>query len=156
MGHRKGPVGIVQASVFESPSLSGSLSPASLTHHPFNFLFLSLTSPSSHRLRMGTVWINAHSLRDPAVPTGGCKESGSSWHGGLDVSVPPRPISIPSSALCPPFVLLTLSLSQGLYEYLRPLGTPARLPYLSEDLNYDTFGLAVPSTLPAGPETGPR
>nr|KAF6406053.1 aldehyde dehydrogenase 16 family member A1 [Molossus molossus] len=78
-------------------------------------------------LRMGTVWINAHSLRDPAVPTGGCKESGSSWHGGPD----------------------------GLYEYLRPLGTPARLPYLSEHLNYDTFGLAVPSTLPAGPETGP-
>lgn len=78
-------------------------------------------------LRMGTVWINAHSLRDPAVPTGGCKESGSSWHGGLD----------------------------GLCEYLRPLGTPARLPYRSENLNYDTFGLAVPSTLPAGPETGP-
>ncbi|XP_013854104.1 aldehyde dehydrogenase family 16 member A1 isoform X8 [Sus scrofa] len=82
----------------------------------------------AYGLRMGTVWINAHGLRDPAVPTGGCKESGSSWHGGLD----------------------------GLYEYLRPSGTPARLPYLSENLNYDTFGLAVPSTLPAGPETGPR
>uniref|UniRef100_A0A8D0TNK1 Aldehyde dehydrogenase domain-containing protein n=1 Tax=Sus scrofa TaxID=9823 RepID=A0A8D0TNK1_PIG len=81
----------------------------------------------AYGLRMGTVWINAHGLRDPAVPTGGCKESGSSWHGGLD----------------------------GLYEYLRPSGTPARLPYLSENLNYDTFGLAVPSTLPAGPETGP-
>ncbi|XP_016061546.1 PREDICTED: aldehyde dehydrogenase family 16 member A1 [Miniopterus natalensis] len=78
-------------------------------------------------LRVGTVWINAHGLRDPAVPTGGCKESGSSWHGGLD----------------------------GLYGYLRPSGTAARLPYLSENLNYDTFGLAVPSTLPAGPETGP-
>ncbi|XP_036162972.1 aldehyde dehydrogenase family 16 member A1 isoform X1 [Myotis myotis] len=78
-------------------------------------------------LRVGTVWINAHGLRDPAVPTGGCKESGSSWHGGLD----------------------------GLYEYLRPAGTPARLPYLSENLNYDTFGLTVPSALPAGPETGP-
>uniref|UniRef100_A0A8C3W457 Aldehyde dehydrogenase family 16 member A1 n=1 Tax=Catagonus wagneri TaxID=51154 RepID=A0A8C3W457_9CETA len=81
----------------------------------------------AYGLRMGTVWINAHGLRDPAVPTGGCKESGSSWHGGMD----------------------------GLYEYLRPSGTPARLPYLSENLNYDTFGLAVPSTLPAGPETGP-
>ncbi|XP_023505903.2 aldehyde dehydrogenase family 16 member A1 isoform X3 [Equus caballus] len=80
-----------------------------------------------YRLRMGIVWINAHGLRDPAVPTGGCKESGSSWHGGPD----------------------------GLYEYLRPSGTPARQPSLSENLNYDTFGLAVPSTLPAGPETGP-
>nr|XP_044615032.1 aldehyde dehydrogenase family 16 member A1 isoform X3 [Equus asinus] len=78
-------------------------------------------------LRMGIVWINAHGLRDPAVPTGGCKESGSSWHGGPD----------------------------GLYEYLQPSGTPARQPSLSENLNYDTFGLAVPSTLPAGPETGP-
>ncbi|XP_028339019.1 aldehyde dehydrogenase family 16 member A1 isoform X2 [Physeter macrocephalus] len=80
----------------------------------------------AYGLQMGTVWINAHGLRDPAVPTGGCKESGSSWHGGPD----------------------------GLYEYLRPSGTPTQLPYLSENLNYDTFGLAVPSTLPAGPETG--
>lgn len=78
-------------------------------------------------LQVGTVWINAHGLRDPAVPTGGCKESGSSWHGGLD----------------------------GLYEYLRPSGTPARVPFLCENLNYDTFGLAVPPALPAGPETGP-
>ncbi|XP_062944466.1 aldehyde dehydrogenase family 16 member A1 [Cynocephalus volans] len=81
----------------------------------------------AYGLQVGTVWINTHGLRDPAVPTGGCKESGSSWHGGPD----------------------------GLYEYLRPSGTPARLPYLSENLNYDTFGLAVPSTLPAGPEIGP-
>ncbi|KAI2592270.1 aldehyde dehydrogenase 16 family member A1, partial [Homo sapiens] len=71
--------------------------------------------------------INAHGLRDPSVPTGGCKESGCSWHGGPD----------------------------GLYEYLRPSGTPARLSCLSKNLNYDTFGLAVPSTLPAGPEIGP-
>lgn len=78
-------------------------------------------------LRVGTVWINAHGLRDPAVPTGGCKESGSSWHGGLD----------------------------GLYEYLRPLGTPFWEPFLCESLSYDTFGLAVPSSLPSGPETGP-
>ncbi|KAM5236041.1 aldehyde dehydrogenase family 16 member A1 isoform 2-T2 [Ctenodactylus gundi] len=78
-------------------------------------------------LHMGTVWINAHGLRDPAVPRGGCKESGSSWHGGLD----------------------------GLYEYLQPSGTPARLPFLCENLNYDTFGLAVTSSLPAGPEVGP-
>ncbi|CAK6437329.1 unnamed protein product [Pipistrellus nathusii] len=78
-------------------------------------------------LRVGTVWINAHGLRDPAVPTGGCKESGSSWHGGLD----------------------------GLYEYLRPTGTPPRRPCHSQNLNYDTFGLTVPLALPAGPETGP-
>ncbi|XP_059134731.1 aldehyde dehydrogenase family 16 member A1 [Peromyscus eremicus] len=78
-------------------------------------------------LKVGTVWINAHGLRDPSVPTGGCKESGSSWHGGLD----------------------------GLYEYLWPLGTPSWEPFLCESLNYDTFGLAVPSSLPSGPETGP-
>uniref|UniRef100_A0A2K6T8K7 Aldehyde dehydrogenase 16 family member A1 n=1 Tax=Saimiri boliviensis boliviensis TaxID=39432 RepID=A0A2K6T8K7_SAIBB len=78
-------------------------------------------------LRMGTVWINAHGLRDPSVPTGGCKESGCSWHGGPD----------------------------GLYEYLRPSGTPTRVSCLSKNMNYDTFGLAVPPTLPAGPEIGP-
>ncbi|XP_047645995.1 aldehyde dehydrogenase family 16 member A1 isoform X4 [Phacochoerus africanus] len=109
----------------------------------------------AYGLRMGTVWINAHGLRDPAVPTGGCKESGSSWHGGLDVSGP-LPTPPAAATLHPPPALSTPSLSQGLYEYLRPSGTPARLPYLSENLNYDTFGLAVPSTLPAGPETGPR
>uniref|UniRef100_F1N441 Aldehyde dehydrogenase family 16 member A1 n=2 Tax=Bos TaxID=9903 RepID=F1N441_BOVIN len=81
----------------------------------------------AYGLQVGTVWINAHGLRDPAVPMGGCKESGSSWHGGQD----------------------------GLYEYLRPSGTPAWIPYLSKTLNYDAFGLALPSTLPAGPETGP-
>ncbi|XP_051004468.1 aldehyde dehydrogenase family 16 member A1 [Acomys russatus] len=78
-------------------------------------------------LQVGTVWINAHGLRDPAVPTGGCKESGSSWHGGLD----------------------------SLYECMCPLGTPSREPFLCESLNYDTFGLAVPSSLPSGPETAP-
>ncbi|CAH7456806.1 Aldh16a1 [Phodopus roborovskii] len=78
-------------------------------------------------LKMGTVWINAHGLRDPAVPTGGCKESGSSWHGGPD----------------------------GLYEYLWPSGTPSWEPFLYESLNYDTFGLAGPSSLLSGPETGP-
>lgn len=81
----------------------------------------------AYGLQVGTVWINAHGLRDPAVPTGGCKESGSSWHGGQD----------------------------GLYEYLRPSGTPAWIPYLSKTLDYDSFGLALPSALPAGPETGP-
>ncbi|XP_032749554.1 aldehyde dehydrogenase family 16 member A1 [Rattus rattus] len=78
-------------------------------------------------LQVGTVWINAHGLRDPAVPTGGYKESGSSWHGGPD----------------------------GLYEYLQLLGTPYRESFLCESLNYDTFGLAVSSSLPSGPETGP-
>ncbi|KAJ1072928.1 hypothetical protein K5549_015071 [Capra hircus] len=81
----------------------------------------------AYGLQVGTVWINAHGLRDPAVPTGGCKESGSSWHGGQD----------------------------GLYEYLRPSGTPAWIPYLSKTLDYDSFGVALPSTLPAGPEAGP-
>lgn len=68
----------------------------------------------------------------------------------------PSPLPPVASTLHPPPALSTPSFSQGLYEYLRPSGTPARLPYLSENLNYDTFGLAVPSTLPAGPETGPR
>ncbi|KAM4825352.1 aldehyde dehydrogenase family 16 member A1 [Thomomys bottae] len=79
------------------------------------------------RLQVGTVWINAHGLRDPAVPAGGCKESRSSWHGDLD----------------------------GLHDYVRSLATPARLPFLCENLSYDTFGLSVPAALPAGPEVGP-
>lgn len=53
-------------------------------------VFLS-DAPSPHRLQVGTVWVNAHGLRDPAVPTGGCRESGSSRHGGLDVSAPHPP-----------------------------------------------------------------
>ncbi|XP_004866987.1 aldehyde dehydrogenase family 16 member A1 isoform X2 [Heterocephalus glaber] len=81
----------------------------------------------AYGLRVGTVWINTHGLRDPAVPIGGCKESGSSWHGGLD----------------------------GLYEYLQPSGTPGQLPFVFEHLNYDSFGLALPTALPAWPETGP-
>lgn len=85
-----------QGACWEAPA-SVSVSPPSVglshhpiltspTHHPPNFLCFSLTSPAPHRLQVGTVWINAHGLRDPAVPTGGCKESGSSWHGGQDVS----------------------------------------------------------------------
>lgn len=107
---------------------------------------------------MGTVWINAHGLENAEVPTGGCKESGSSWHGGPDVStllLPPvgTPFNRPAPAPrpCDP-----VPLSQGLYEYLQPSGTPARLPRLSESLNYDTFGLVVTPALPSGPEIGPR
>lgn len=108
---------------------------------------------------MGTVWVNSHGLRDPAVPTGGCKESGSSWHGGLDVSAPPHHHN------CVPLIpvptwgtlkLMTQPFLQGLYEYLQPSGTPERLPFEYQDLNYDSFGLTVPVSLPAGPETGPR
>lgn len=68
----------------------------------------------------------------------------------------PASITTPSSTLCPACIHLTLSLLQGLYEYLRPSGTPDRMMYLSESLSYDTFGLAVSPTLPAGPEKGPR
>lgn len=70
-----------------APALSPpQVSPAPLTQLPVPSLCpWCLYLP--HRLKMGTVWINAHGLRDPAVPTGGCKESGSSWHGGPDVSV---------------------------------------------------------------------
>ncbi|XP_006878085.1 PREDICTED: aldehyde dehydrogenase family 16 member A1-like, partial [Chrysochloris asiatica] len=78
-------------------------------------------------LQVGTVWINTHGLSDPAVPVGGSKTNGSSQHGGLD----------------------------GCYEYLRPTALPARQPYLSESLNYDTFGLAIPSSQPAEPEMQP-
>ena len=87
-GHTGGPAGMAPASVSMSSPLSGSL-PASLTTPPrLKFVHSSLMAPPPHRLQMGTVWINAHGLRDPAVPTGGCKESGSSWHGGPDVSAP--------------------------------------------------------------------
>lgn len=47
-------------------------------------------------------------------------------------------------------------LSQGLYEYLQPSGTPSRESFLGESLNYDTFGLAVSPSLPSEPETGLR
>lgn len=111
-------------------------------------------------LQVGTVWINAHGLRDPAVPTGGCKESGSSWHGGPDVSAHlPLYLLTPSTSrvtLRPSGLLVTTHLSQGLYEYLQPLGTPSRESFLCESLNYDTFGLAASSNLSSGPETGPR
>ncbi|XP_007531374.1 aldehyde dehydrogenase family 16 member A1 isoform X1 [Erinaceus europaeus] len=80
-----------------------------------------------HGLRVGTVWINAHGLRDPAVPAGGCKESGSSWIGGPD----------------------------GLWEFLRPSGSPARQPCLCGNLSYEAFGLAASPAIPAGPEAGP-
>lgn len=101
---------------------------------------------------MGTVWINAHGLRDPAVPIGGCKESGSSWHGGPDVSAHLSHLYL----WTPLSLLVTMHLSQGLFEYLWPLGTPSLEPFLCESLNYDTFGLAVPSKLPSESETEPR
>ncbi|XP_025770421.1 aldehyde dehydrogenase family 16 member A1 isoform X2 [Puma concolor] len=117
----------LEVSIPLSVGLWVSLHPAPPTIYPLQPSVLADVLLSPDRLRVGTVWINAHGLRHPEVPTGGCKESGSSWHGGPD----------------------------GLYEYLRPSGTPARLPSLSENLNYDTFGLAVPLTLPSGPEIGP-
>lgn len=77
-----------------------------------------------YSLQMGSVWINAHGLRDPAVPTGGCKESGSSWHGGIEV----------------------------LYEYLQPEKTPTLSPLDPDHLDYENFGLSS-STLPVEPMT---
>lgn len=148
----------LEVSIPLSVGLWVSLHPAPPTTYPLQPSVLADGLLSPHRLRVGTVWINAHGLRHPEVPTGGCKESGSSWHGGPDVSsllLPPisTPFNHPVPTLRP---FDTLPLSQGLYEYLRPSGTPARLPSLSENLNYDTFGLAVPLTLPSGPEIGPR
>lgn len=61
----------------------------------------SLMVPLGPSLQMGSIWINAHGLRDPAVPTGGCKESGSSWHGGIEVRPPHpgRPVGRPLAPL---------------------------------------------------------
>lgn len=127
----------------------------SLPLHPAFHLSLPWCLYLPHRLQVGTVWINAHGLRDPAVPTGGCKESGSSWHGGPDVSAhPPLYLLTPSTSrvtLRPSGLLVIMHLSQGLYEYLQPLGTPSRESFLCETLNYDTFGLAVSSSLLSGP-----
>uniref|UniRef100_A0A8C2V043 Aldehyde dehydrogenase family 16 member A1 n=1 Tax=Chinchilla lanigera TaxID=34839 RepID=A0A8C2V043_CHILA len=73
-------------------------------------------------LRVGTVWVNTHGLRDPAVPVGGCKESGSSWHGGLDVSAP---VTAPASPchLLPPASPLPAGLGdRGPAALLPPYG----------------------------------
>lgn len=146
--------------VLTAPACALSPSDVSLPLHPASHLPLPWCLYLSHRLQVGTVWINAHGLRDPAVPTGGCKESGSSWHGGPDVSAHlPLYLLTPSTSrvtLRPSGLLVTTHLSQGLYEYLQPLGTPSRESFLCESLNYDTFGLAASSNLSSGPETGPR
>ncbi|XP_074164319.1 aldehyde dehydrogenase family 16 member A1 [Sminthopsis crassicaudata] len=83
---------------------------------------LTLALDLAYKLLMGTVWINAHSLQDAAAPVGGCKENGSSWHGGPD----------------------------GLYEYLRPVGAPPRPGACPEPLDYDNFGLSARPVLPSG------
>lgn len=83
-----------------SPCLRVSAHPTSLTPGPLRLCVLAHIPFSPHRLRVGTVWINAHGLRNTEVPTGGCKESGSSWHGGPDVSAPLlRPVITPFSHL---------------------------------------------------------
>ncbi|XP_068959447.1 aldehyde dehydrogenase family 16 member A1 [Petaurus breviceps papuanus] len=84
---------------------------------------LTLALDLAYKLRVGTVWINAHGLKDAGAPVGGCKENGSSWHGGPD----------------------------GLYEYLRPVDLPARPGGPSESVDYDKFGLSAPPILPSGP-----
>ncbi|XP_043851928.1 aldehyde dehydrogenase family 16 member A1 [Dromiciops gliroides] len=86
---------------------------------------LTLALDLAYKLRMGTVWINAHGLKDAAAPVGGCKENGSSWHGGPD----------------------------GLYEYLKPVGCPPWSAIHMELVDYDKFGLSVPPVLPSGPDT---
>ncbi|XP_028929382.1 aldehyde dehydrogenase family 16 member A1 isoform X1 [Ornithorhynchus anatinus] len=88
---------------------------------------LGLALELAYGLRVGTVWVNAHALRDPAAPCGGCKESGPACHGGSD----------------------------GLYEYLRPSGLTPRNHGAVTDLNYDTFGLAPAPTFPEGPLVTP-
>ncbi|XP_074075839.1 aldehyde dehydrogenase family 16 member A1 isoform X2 [Macrotis lagotis] len=89
---------------------------------------LTLALDLSYKLRMGTVWINAHGLKDAAVPMGGCKENGSCWHGGPD----------------------------GLYEYLRPAGLPPLPGEPSEFVDYDKFGLSAAPIMLSGPGAAPR
>ncbi|XP_027715145.1 aldehyde dehydrogenase family 16 member A1 [Vombatus ursinus] len=84
---------------------------------------LTLALDLAYKLQMGTVWINAHGLKDAGAPVGGCKENGSSWHGGPD----------------------------GLYEYLRPVNLPPQAGP-SESVDYDKFGLSAPPVLPSGPD----
>uniref|UniRef100_A0A7N4PQY6 Aldehyde dehydrogenase domain-containing protein n=1 Tax=Sarcophilus harrisii TaxID=9305 RepID=A0A7N4PQY6_SARHA len=83
---------------------------------------LTLGLDLAYKLLMGTVWINAHGLKDAAAPVGGCKENGSAWHGGPD----------------------------GLYEYLHPVGIPPRPQGPPQLLDYDKFGLSAPPVLPSG------
>lgn len=86
---------------------------------------LTLALDLAYKLQVGTVWINAHGLKDAGAPVGGYKENGSSWHGGPD----------------------------GLYEYLHPVDFPPRTGGPSESVDYDTFGLCAPPVLPSGPDT---
>ncbi|XP_036602812.1 aldehyde dehydrogenase family 16 member A1 [Trichosurus vulpecula] len=88
---------------------------------------LTLALDLAYKLRVGTVWINAHGLKDAGAPMGGCKENGSSWHGGPD----------------------------GLYEYLHPVDLPPWPGGPLENVDYDKFGLSVPPVLPSGPDTSP-
>ncbi|XP_044524367.1 aldehyde dehydrogenase family 16 member A1 [Gracilinanus agilis] len=88
---------------------------------------ITLALDLAYGVRMGTVWINSHGLKDAVAPVGGCKETGSSWHGGPD----------------------------GLYEYLWPAGLLPRPVVLPEAMDYNKFGLSAPPVLPSGPDTSP-
>uniref|UniRef100_F6R9Q8 Aldehyde dehydrogenase 16 family member A1 n=1 Tax=Monodelphis domestica TaxID=13616 RepID=F6R9Q8_MONDO len=88
---------------------------------------ITLALDLAYGVRMGTVWINSHGLKDAVAPVGGCKETGSSWHGGPD----------------------------GLYEYLWPAGLLPRPVALPEAMDYNKFGLSAPPVLPSGPDTSP-
>lgn len=147
LGHR-GSCWEAPASVSVSPRSVGLHHPilASPTHHPPNFLRFSLMSPAPHRLQVGTVWINAHGLRSSLqCPRVAARRAGPPGMGAR-CKVPPLCMAPPpSSTLCPSPRPLDTRLSQGLYEYLRQPGTPAWIPYLSKTLDYDSFGLALPS-----------
>ncbi|XP_026064265.1 aldehyde dehydrogenase family 16 member A1-like [Carassius auratus] len=76
---------------------------------------LTLALESAKSLCVGSVWVNCHSVMDPALPLCGRRESGNCTDGGRE----------------------------GLYQFLRPSHSPS-LPHSSpSSINYTGFGSAA-------------
>lgn len=92
---------------------------------------LTLALESAKSLCLGSVWVNCHSVMDPALPICGRRESGNCTDGGRE----------------------------GLYQFLRPSLSPS-LPHSSpSSINYAAFGsVASKFMIPEGfdPSSVPR
>ncbi|KAA0705692.1 Aldehyde dehydrogenase family 16 member A1 [Triplophysa tibetana] len=92
---------------------------------------LTLALESAKSLSVGSVWVNCHSVMDPALPLCGRKESGNCTDGG----------------------------KEGLYQFLRPSLSPTLPRSTPVSINYDEFGSAASKFLiPEGfdPSSVPR
>lgn len=92
---------------------------------------LTLALESAKSLSVGSVWVNCHSVVDPALPLCGRRESGNCTDGGRE----------------------------GLYQFLRPSLSPSLTHSTPSSINYDGFGSAASKCLiPEGfdPSSVPR